>query len=201
MENTLFEINKHKYNILSLSNKLINTFDINQEILINNELKKESEFLLSLLNIKQNEMMNQMAINNNMNFINPMMNQNFINNNNQLQQMIKQQMIQIQAMQNQQQIQQEIIMKQQNEQKLKEKKETIALHFRENSGRIIVVICKMNDKIDDVIKKYRNKSLDRSETIEFIWNSRRLSPNLTVGEEGLTNNSFIFALKKGDVVG
>ena len=46
MENTLFEINKHKYNILSLSNKLINTFDINQEILINNELKKESEFLL-----------------------------------------------------------------------------------------------------------------------------------------------------------
>ena len=129
MENTLFEINKHKYNILSLSNKLINTFDINQEILINNELKKESEFLLSLLNIKQNEMMNQMAINNNMNFINPMMNQNFINNNNQLQQMIKQQMIQIQAMQNQQQIQQEIIMKQQNEQKLKEKKRNNSITF------------------------------------------------------------------------
>ena len=59
----------------------------------------------------------------------------------------------------------------------------------------------MNDKIEDVIKKYRNKSLDRSETTEFIWNSRRLSPNLTVGEEGLTNNSLIFAFKKGDVVG
>ena len=41
-----------------------------------------------------------MAMNNNMNFVNPMMNQNFINNNNQLQQMLQQQM-QIQAMQNQ----------------------------------------------------------------------------------------------------
>ncbi len=104
MENTLFEINKHKYSILSLSNQLINTFDINQEISINNELKKETEFLLSLLNIKYNEIMNQMAMNNNMNFINPLMNLNFINNNNQLQQMLQQQIMQIQEMQNQQQI-------------------------------------------------------------------------------------------------
>ena len=104
MENTLFEINKHKFNILFLSNKLINTYNINQEISINNELKKETEFLLSLLNIKHNEIMNQMAMNNNMNFINPLMNLNFINNNNQLQQMLQQQIMQIQEMQNQQQI-------------------------------------------------------------------------------------------------
>ena len=56
-------------------------------------------------------------------------------------------------------------MKQQNKQKLKEieKRETLALHFRKNN-EIIVVIC----KIEDVIKNYRNKSLDRSETIELI---------------------------------
>ncbi len=73
MDNTLFEINKHKFNILSLSNKLINTFNINEEMSINNEIKKETEFLLSLLNIKNNAIMNQMAMNNNMNFFNPMM--------------------------------------------------------------------------------------------------------------------------------
>ena len=73
MDNTLFEINKHKFNILSLANKLINTFNINEEMSINNEIKKETEFLLSLLNIKNNAIMNQMAMNNNMNFFNPMM--------------------------------------------------------------------------------------------------------------------------------
>ena len=48
MEDILNEINKHKFNILSLANKLINTILINEEISINNELKKETEFLLSL---------------------------------------------------------------------------------------------------------------------------------------------------------
>ena len=50
-------------------------------------------------------------------------------------------------------------MKQQNKQKLKEieKRETLALHFRKKS-EIIVVICKISDKIEDVIKNYRNKT-------------------------------------------
>ena len=146
--------------------------------------------------------MNQLAMNNNMNFINPLMNLNFINNNNQLQQMLQQQIMQIQEMQNQQQIQQQIMMKQQNKQKLKEieKRETLALHFRKNN-EIIVVICKISDKIEDVIKNYRNKSLDRSETIEFIWNSKRLPPNLTVGEEGLTNNSNIYVIETQGIMG
>ncbi len=71
MENTLYEINMHKFNILSLANKLAGTNNINDEIFINNELKKETEFLLSLLNIKNNAMMNQMIMNNNMNIFNP----------------------------------------------------------------------------------------------------------------------------------
>ena len=58
-----------------MSNKLINAFDINEEIMINNEIKKETEFLLSLLNIKQNEIITfNNNINNNMNFN---MNNNF----------------------------------------------------------------------------------------------------------------------------
>ena len=75
MNYTLEEIKRHKIKINDLSNKLINTFDINEEIMINNEIKKETEFLLSLLNIKQNEIITfNNNINNNMNFN---MNNNF----------------------------------------------------------------------------------------------------------------------------
>ena len=75
MNYTLEEIKRHKIKINDLSNKLINTFDINEEIMINNEIKKETEFLLSLLNIKQNEIITfNKNINNNMNFN---MNNNF----------------------------------------------------------------------------------------------------------------------------
>ena len=71
MENTLFEINNHKFNMISLANKLIGTYMINEEMSLINEIKKETEFLLSLLNIKNNVMMNQMQMpmNNNMNFL------------------------------------------------------------------------------------------------------------------------------------
>ena len=69
MNYTLEEIKRHKIKINDLSNKLINTFNINEEIMINNEIKKETEFLLSLLNIKQNEIITfNNNINNNMNF-------------------------------------------------------------------------------------------------------------------------------------
>ena len=67
MNYILEEKRKHKNKINELSNKLINTFDINQEIMINNEIKYEAECLLSLLNIKKNEI-NNGNNQNNMNF-------------------------------------------------------------------------------------------------------------------------------------
>ena len=53
MDYTLAEIINHKNNILNLSNNLINTADINQEITLNEELIKQAQFLLKLLNIKK----------------------------------------------------------------------------------------------------------------------------------------------------
>ena len=41
MDYTLFEINKHKININTFSNKLMNTFNINEEIAINKEIVPE----------------------------------------------------------------------------------------------------------------------------------------------------------------
>ena len=59
MDFTLIEINNHKNNISNLSTKLLNAYDINEEISINNEIKKETEILVSLLNIKMKVIMAQ----------------------------------------------------------------------------------------------------------------------------------------------
>ena len=52
------EINMHKNNLVTLINNLINTQLVNEEIFINNEIRKESEFLNSLLNQKKNCLIN-----------------------------------------------------------------------------------------------------------------------------------------------
>ena len=199
MDNTLFEINKHKLNILSLSNKLINTNNINEEIFINNELKKETDFLLSLLNIKNNAMMNQMSFNN-MNFFNPMMNPNFVNNI-QIQQMIQQQLMQMQQMMQQQQIQQEeMLMKQQ----IENQNQSIDVLFRyylEGLPKNVRIKCRMKDKVSDVIERYRNEANDRSQTKKFIFNAIGLNPNQTVEEARLSNNSVIVVVETEGVRG
>ena len=180
MDNTLYEINKHKFNILSLANKLINKYEINQEISINNEIKKETEFLLSLLNIKNSAMMNQMGMNNNMNFFDPMMNPNFVNNNNQFQQLMQQQLMQMQQMLQQPPVNQQI-------------EDKITVTFR--AEKLIFVKCSLNDSVSDIIKKYRKYSLDNEPDERFIYNAKVLSPSLTVAEAGLMNNSVIFVEK------
>jgi len=144
-------------------------------------------------------MINQMAMNNNMNFVNPMMNQNFKNNNYQLQQMLQQQM-QIQAMQNQQQLQQEMMMKQQNERQLKDKGELLVLQFNKY-GKNTKVRCNTGDKIADVLEKYRDRSHDRSKTIEFLFNSCKLNQNSTVVEARLFNNAKISVIETQGIMG
>ena len=199
MENTLYEINKHKLNIVSLSNKLFSTININEEIFINNELKKEVEFLSSLLNIKNNAMMNQMAMNN----FNPMMNQNYAINNNNLQQLMQQQLMQMQQMMQQQQMQQEMLMNQQNEniQKEKEISTSISVIFRNGRDNNCIVQCRFNEIISDVIGRYRNMASDFSDTEKFIFNAKALNPGITVAEAGLDNNSNIFVVETKGIRG
>ena len=76
------EIQKHKNNINNLTFKLNNTHNIDEEILINNEMKKENECLSSLLNIKKNELNQQNMMNNNImpNMINNNIMLNMVNN-------------------------------------------------------------------------------------------------------------------------
>ena len=66
MEYTLEEIKKHKIKISNLSIQLINTNNIADEIMLNDEIKNETNCILSLLNIKLNEIQqNNNNINNN----------------------------------------------------------------------------------------------------------------------------------------
>ena len=75
------EIQNHKNRLKRLITKLINTHNIDEENSINNEIRNETKFLSSLLNIKRNDLIQNNNMNNNNNFFNPMINQNNINNN------------------------------------------------------------------------------------------------------------------------
>ena len=201
MDNTLLEINKHKFNIAEFSQKLIRTFDLNDEMFITNEIKKEIEFLFSLYNIKNNIIKNQMPNNNNMNnmnnFFNPLLNPNF--NYNQYQQILQQQMMQFQqAMQ-----QQEMIMRQQMEniQKIQNQNSEISVFFHRGNGGGIEIRCSLKDKCSDIFQKYKNLAQVKSDTLKFVFNAQALHPNLTVEEAGITHNSHVFVFANQGVRG
>ena len=170
MDYTLNEINMHKNNISNLSNKLLNTFNIDEEILLNNEIKKETEILISLLNLKKNSMMNAPFQNNNINFINPMINPNNIMQNIFMQQQMMNQLLNIQ--------------------KQKEKFD-LQVIFQKNSLSI-VVSCNFNEKMQNVIERYRNKSGDRDMEEIFYFDAKQINPSKTVEETKLNDLSKIY---------
>ena len=171
MEYTLEEIRKHKNRINELSTKLLNAMDINEEILINTEIKNETEFLSTLLNIKRNE------INNNMN-----------------QQMFAQQMMQEAMIQQQQMMAAQVAAQQAqmnndiNNYHSENKK--INIKFNKN-GKITYI--KMRD--DEMVAELINEYFVRTNAVIgiFKFNNRNLSPGDTssLWEIGLKDNSEI----------
>ena len=65
-----------------------------------------------------------------------------------------------------------------------------------NDGEInnpsIIIQCKSNDKISDIIQKYRRKSGDNDTDIKFIFNFKILTPFMKLYEVGIINNANIF---------
>jgi len=195
------QINAHKQMLLNLVNKLINTQIIKDEISLNNEIKKESEclnycilsFCVSnlivitskkifefLLTIKQNNLINQMYNNNNLNpflfqenssimfsqapvapvNINPLnMNQpNIFENNN--------------CFNNFGNISNNF-----------DKIAFIRCIFRTERGDFFTINCKLNEKVEDAIKKYRERSKDYDNKIlSYNVNDIRKYSNLTFEE-------------------
>ena len=140
----LQEIYMHKTKLMNLINNLINTQLINEEININNEIKKESEFLNSLLNIKQNFLMNQ---NNNFNFNPFMLPPNPIINAPQMNLNMNQFQFNPQKMNN-------------NYNKNYNEKKWDLLFVDSQSSKTTTIHCNKNDKISEVIEKYKNKAND-----------------------------------------
>ena len=197
---SIYDIYKQKLNIISLSIKLLSASNTNEEISINNDLKKEAELLLSLLNIKNVMMMS-------MNNFSPMTNQNYVVNNIQLQQLMQKQVMIIEQMMQKQEIPQKMQMKEQNE-KIQKKDEIfgkISVNFLKSRfgsyGKPLVVQCDFNEKIEKVIERYRYYSSDFKESEIFIFNAKALNPSITVAEAGLINNCNIFVVETAGIRG
>ena len=192
MEYILIEINKYKNKLKTLTDKLTSIIDINDELSINNEIKNISDFLSSLLNIKKN-LMNKKDNS----IILP--NKNVMNNEK-----------------NQQAAAPEIssfhILLQNEENNINKDIEhsnkflsnfesaQIKVIFRQANGRFAsCVFCLPEEKIANVIDKYRNKSGDYNPYKRFIFNSKDLSQELTVNEVGISNNSNIFIINSSNI--
>jgi len=171
-------INLHKQTLFNLVNKLINTISINEEININVEIKKESEYLNSLLIIKQNNLLNQININNNMNFNpfmfqpNPMM--NLVQNNQMDNNFFNMGNSQFELNSNANNLDSDN----------KNKISFINIIFSHATGMKTTVVCKSDEKVSEMIKKYREKSNDYNEN-NFLMSddiSLNISLDLTVSE-------------------
>jgi hypothetical protein len=55
--------------------------------------------------------------------------------------------------------------------------------------------CQPNDKISDLMKRYRNKINDYTSKLYFTYNAKQLNPNKTLSEEGLINLAKIIVMK------
>jgi len=193
---SIYDIYKQKLNIISLSIKLLSASNTNEEISINNDLKKEAELLLSLLNIKNVMMMS-------MNNFSPMTNQNYVVNNIQLQQLMQKQVMIIEQMMQKQEIPQKMQMKEQNE-KIQKKDEIfgkISVNFRKSHFGNYVVQCDFNEKIEKVIERYRYYSSDFKESERFMFNAKVLNPNITVAEAGIYKDCTILVVETSGLRG
>ena len=74
----------------------------------------------------------------------------------------------------------------------------------EQASAPIEVQCMPNDKVADIIEKYRNKAGDRDDTKKFIFNAKDLAryySSLTLAEAGITHNANIFVVATKGIKG
>ena len=80
----------------------------------------------------------------------------------------------------------------------------INVYFRvgaDGAGGSIMIQCTLNDKVSDLIQKYKTKSLEDVSQKKFIFNAKALNPNLTVSEAGMQEGANIFVVNTAGVKG
>ena len=200
------EIQNHKNRLNRLITRLINTHNLDEETSINNEIRNETKFLSSLLNIKRNDLIQNNNMNNNNNFFNPMINQNnnnnnygMFNNNIMQQQMLQQNMMQQQMM--------ESLDKKMQQKNFEDNSNfsclglSIIFRVQYSDKPPVMVPCMPDEKVSEIIAKYRNKSGDYDLSKKFIYNAKPFYPKLTVSEAELQNNANIFVVSPQGVRG
>ena len=92
------------------------------------------------------------------------------------------------------------LVEQQQITKGKEINNFIKVVFDDRSQKTIVN-CQLNEKISDIIDKFRKKVnlSDNGET--FIFNAQPLNPNLTVAKVGLAEWSMIYVIRNNGIRG
>ena len=188
MEFVQQNINIQKTKLLNLINNLNSTLLIDQEIFINNEIKKECDILSSFLTEKQKYLLNLMVINNNINpFLMPhpntMMNAPQMNIN-------PIQMPQVQLFNNNQ-----------NNFENDFQNKIINIKFRRDIGELFVVHCHINERICEIIEKYRKKANDYNDNF-FLYNKENLNGiSSTLKEKKIVEGSEILVSRKGVLKG
>ena len=79
--------------------------------------------------------------------------------------------------------------------------ETFTVIFEDNyrgEKRSFSILTKSDEKISEIIKKYRQKSSNYNKNIDFIFNAKHLNPSLTASEPGLTNCNIIQVICKNN---
>jgi len=201
------EIDKLKLKIFknNVTNKNKQQFMNNIGNQINNQVINSQFNNMSQINNNMNpmDMMNNMGIqmnkmNNNINLMNNLMNQNnmmnmpIISNNNNL---INNPMFQMCNLMNANNNTFQIMQAGNNINK--EEVKNLSVTFRMNKVAPVMIQCQSKDKMKETIDKYCAKALLKNkEEYNFIFNAKKVILSDTVGENGITNNSNIFIVKK-----
>jgi len=227
MENPIFKIFENSIEKSNLINDHIkkaetNEYDIEKSDLINkmNPMNSMMGMNQGMMRMNQmdflnsSQMMNQMKIMNckdnqmndeiqNMNPMMMMMNMNQMNNNNN---QINQLLMMLNNEKNNQMANMANQMK--NDELPKQQSRAINLNFRLSGGYIVgisvpetYIQCLSDEKVSDVIQRYRSKSGDNDPTKKFIFNAKALNCDLTVAEAGLTHNCNIFVVATKGIKG
>ena len=78
----------------------------------------------------------------------------------------------------------------------------ININFRAGAaGNGIEIQCTLDEKVSDVIQRYRSKTGDRDTTKKFIFNAKMLNQDLTLAEAGLTNGANVFVVATKGIKG
>ena len=70
-----------------------------------------------------------------------------------------------------------------------------------NNNKGIEIQCRLDEKVSDLIEKYRSKTGDNDPTKKFIFNAKALNPDLTLEEAKVQNNAYIFVVRTKGIKG